>query len=128
MATTVQSHPSALHFGLPSRLLTILCLGVLVWIPSLAREEKDEKKPLIQPRVPAIFSIRPNGAQQGKTINVEILGENLDGAGGLEFSGDGLEGRILRSSYLHCVAEVSVKPDAQPGIRTLRLTSLLAAS
>ena len=123
MATRVQSHASALHSCLSSSLLTILCLGVLVWVPSLSGEEKDEKKPSIQPRVPGIFSIGPNGAHQGKTINVEILGDNLDGAGRLEFSGDGLEGKILRCSYLRCVAEVSVQPDAQAGIRSIRVIS-----
>ena len=102
MATRVQSHTSALHSGLSSSLLTILCLGVLVWVPSLAGEEKDEKKPPIQPRVPGIFSIGPNGAQQGKTINVEILGENLDGAGGWSSVATGWKERS--SAAVTCVA------------------------
>lgn len=112
--------------------MAILCLGVLLRFPLLAHSEEKKEKPrapeILQPRVPEIFSIHPNGAQQGETTSVEILGENLDRAGGLEFSGEGLEGRILSSSYLRCVAEISVRPEAQAGIRTLRLTSLHGGS
>ena len=127
MAARFHFRSSAMRFGPSLSGAAVLALVLLLWFPLPAQGEEDREKPLVRPRIPEIFSIRPAGAEKGKTIRVEILGENLDGATALDFS-DGVRGRILSSSYLRCVAEVSVKPDAQAGIRSLRLTSPHGAS
>lgn len=99
--------------------------------PGRAKPEikpETNSKPPVLPRIPAMFSLNPLGARRSTTQQVEILGENLDGASSLQFDDDGVKARILRSTYLSAVAEVTIAPEAKLGIHCARLFSPLGVS
>ena len=109
--------------------ILILLLAVLVFLNGeTASAPEKSKTPLIAARSPAIFSLNPAGAIKGVAVEVELLGENLDGAVRLEIGGEGVTAKILSSSYLRAVAQVLVQPDAQPGVHGVRVISPLGVS
>jgi len=92
------------------------------------RDAEKERQPIVYPRAPEIFAISRLGAERGKTVEATILGQNLDGVTAWEFSGSGVEGKILKSTYLTAQVQLSVMPDAASGIHLARLLSPLGAS
>lgn len=89
----------------------------------------DETKKLApSARTPEMFSLSPVGATKGTTLEVEILGENLDGTQQLEVTGRGITTRILEASSLHARAEIVVDPGADAGMHSVRLVSSLGVS
>src|SRR6185503_17533029 len=100
--------------------LAVACLN--------AAESGAKKAPRLAARVPEMFALNPAGSPRGASAEIEILGENLDGAERLEIDGAGVEAKILRSSHLRLTARVSVAANAPAGIRGIRLFSRLGVS
>jgi hypothetical protein len=111
-----------------NRTFILLLVALALLGGKTAGSPENTKTPVISARLPAIFSLNPAGAMKGAAQKVELLGENLDGAGRLEIGGQGVTAKILSSSYLRVVAEVFVQPDAQLGVHDVRLISPLGVS
>ncbi|MEN6407501.1 MAG: PPC domain-containing protein [Thermoguttaceae bacterium] len=68
--------------------------------------------------------IYPAGGQQGKTVSVLVGGNNLDASDGVNLSGKGVTGRVVKVDKDKTVTlAVSIAADAEPGMRDLRLTA-----
>ena len=77
------------------------------------------------PRLSAVF---PQGAEPGTTLEVEILGEHLDRAAGIEFLGPGVRGQVLESRHTRLALRLEVQPSAPFGPHHFRAISPRGAS
>ena len=88
------------------------------------------------PRKMQIFSLFPSGAERGTSVEVEVLGANLDGLRRVESSCPGVSMDVISSSYLAARvrfriardASASDASDASSGQCRIRMFSALGAS
>lgn len=82
----------------------------------------------IKPRLPALASVFPQGAERGATLRVSILGEHLAGAQAVLFLDRAVRGRVISSDYTTASLEFSVDAQAPLGPHYFRLVSPRGAS
>ena len=91
--------------------------------------------------VPALSTVSPQGAQQGKNIEVTLTGKNLDIATAIWFSGNGITAEIRQGTQQAAVlfngagvsgriptdaqlaASLTIAPDAPLGIQQMRIVT-----
>lgn len=79
------------------------------------------EKPL-EPALPHINYIFPAGGQRGKTVEITVNGLELDGADKVRISGEGVKGEVTQVvDAKNLKISVQVAPQAQPGVRDLRI-------
>ena len=74
-------------------------------------------------RRPMISSVFPLSGRPGKTLELAVRGEFLDGANRVEFESPDVTGSVLNSTYTTARIKVSVAANAEPGPRYFRLFS-----
>lgn len=80
------------------------------------------------PRKMQVFSLFPTGAQRATSVNVQVLGANLDGIDRVETDCKGLQTRVLSSSYLAAYVQFTVTSEAAAGQCRVRLFSSIGVS
>ncbi|HVP48734.1 MAG TPA: PPC domain-containing protein [Bryobacteraceae bacterium] len=70
---------------------------------------------------PQVISVFPLGARQGETLEVQILGRNLDGARDLTFARPDIHAQLLSSDFFSVKARISVGPGVPVGLHDYRL-------
>ncbi len=95
-------------------------VGVVVWCLFLlaAGVRGDANLPDLGPMVISVF---PLGARQAETLDVEILGRNLDGTRDITFARPDIQAQVLSSSFFSVKARISVGPKAPVGLHDYRL-------
>jgi hypothetical protein len=68
-----------------------------------------------------VKSVFPHGIRKGSSAEVELKGENLEGAHTLHFAGKGVQGTIVTSGRTHVRARITASADAEVGTRDFRL-------
>lgn len=75
-------------------------------------------------QVPNVGFVYPPGGQAGAKAAVTLNGGNLQGATGLMISGTGVQARITRNDSAAALpVELTIAPDAAPGMRELRVVT-----
>src|SRR5579864_6391934 len=74
-------------------------------------------------RRPMISSVFPLSGRPGKTVELAVRGEFLDGANRVEFENRDVTGSVLSSTYTTAKIRVSIAGSAEPGPRYFRLFS-----
>jgi len=82
----------------------------------------------VQPRLPALASVFPQGCQPGRTVQVEVLGEYLDRAQDVIFLDREIHGKVLEGSYTRMRLELTAAPEARLGPHYFRIVSPRGAS
>ncbi len=70
---------------------------------------------------PMVISVFPLGARQGETLDVEILGRNLNDTRGLAFARPDIHAQVLSSDFFSVKARISVGPKVPVGLHDYRL-------
>jgi hypothetical protein len=98
-----------MHRGHQLAALTAMTLGLAV--PAAAQ-------------APAVGFVYPGGAQAGAKSTLSLNGGNLQGATGLLVSGEGVQAQIAKNDNASALPiEVTVAPNAVPGLRELRVVT-----
>ena len=95
-------------------LLFLLTLAASPFFPIVGQEELPSLAPVVN-------SIFPHGAQQGSTVEVDFLGQDLHEAQSLRFVGSDVQAEILSASSKRLRARIRVAPQAEVGRRDFRL-------
>ena len=95
-----------------------LCLTALV----LWSQEAPATAEVLE-RLPAITSVFPQSGRPGRTVELTIRGEFLDGVNRVEFETPDATGTVVASTYTTAKIKVAVPPNAEPGPRYFRLLS-----
>src|ERR1700716_3559675 len=94
--------------------------GVLVWslllLASGARA--DANLPDLGPMVISVF---PLGARQAETLEVRILGRDLNDTRDITFASPDIQAQVLSSDFFSVKARVSVGPKVPAGLHDYRL-------
>jgi hypothetical protein len=95
-------------------------VGVMIWsLVLLARAAcGDANLPDLGPQVISVF---PLGARQGETLEIKILGRNLDGARDLTFARPDIKAQLLSSDFYSVKARISVGSEVPVGLHDYRL-------
>ena len=103
---------------------------MLLWLPflAIALSAQAEDREEIPHRLPRTASVFPQGAAPGTTLEVEILGQDLDHPSGLIFLEPGIEGRISEGRHTRLAASLDIAPDARPGPHYFRVLTRRGAS
>jgi hypothetical protein len=70
---------------------------------------------------PMVISVFPLGARQAETLEVQILGRNLDGARDITFARPDIQAQLLSSDFFTVKARVSVAASVPVGLHDYRL-------
>ncbi|HUJ22223.1 MAG TPA: DVUA0089 family protein [Bryobacteraceae bacterium] len=70
---------------------------------------------------PQVLSVFPLGARQGESLEVQILGRNLDSARDLTFARPDIQAQLLSSDFFSVKARISVGPNVPVGLHDYRL-------
>src|SRR5439155_26982205 len=65
---------------------------------------------------PMVISVFPLGARQGETLDVEILGRNLNDTHAIAFARPDIHAQVLSSDFFSVKARVSVGPKVPVGL------------
>ena len=95
---------------------------------ALAAVDKPPAPATIQPRLPAISSVFPQGWTPAEKIPVTILGEYLDRTQSVVFLDPAIRGRVLTATFTRLSLEFDVSPGAPPGPHYFRVVSPRGAS
>ena len=95
-------------------------VGVAVWLLVLlaAGVRGDANLPDLGPQVISVF---PLGARQGETLEVQILGRNLNDARDIAFARPDIQAQLLSSDFFSVKARISVGPNVPVGLHDYRL-------
>src|SRR5579864_956029 len=95
-------------------------VGVAVWsLVLLATGVRgDANLPDLGPQVISVF---PLGARQGETLEVQILGRNLNDARDIMFARPDIQAQLLSSDFFSVRARISVGPNVPVGLHDYRL-------
>ncbi len=85
-------------------------------------EPKEEAAGVIE-RIPAITSVLPQSGRPGRTVELNVRGEFLDGVNRVEFESPDVSGVVIASTYTSAKIKVTIPPNAEPGQRYFRLLS-----
>src|SRR5438552_623474 len=72
-----------------------------------------------------IFSLLPSGGQRGTSMEVEVLGANLDGLQRVESDCEGVPAAVLSSSYLSARLRFTMAAEAPVRLCRVRMFSAL---
>ncbi|HKW97131.1 MAG TPA: DVUA0089 family protein [Bryobacteraceae bacterium] len=70
---------------------------------------------------PTVISVFPLGARQGETLEVQILGRNLNDARDITFARPDIRAELLSSDFFTVKARISVGPNVPVGLHDYRL-------
>ena len=70
---------------------------------------------------PQVISVFPLGARQGETLEVQILGRNLDGTRDITFARPDIQGQVLSADFFSVKARISVGGKVPVGLHDYRL-------
>src|SRR5882762_5926037 len=70
---------------------------------------------------PIFISVFPLGARQGETLDVEILGRNLNDTRDIAFARPDIHAQVLASDFFSVKARISVGPKVPAGLHDYRL-------
>jgi len=70
---------------------------------------------------PIVISVFPLGARQGETLDVEILGRNLNDTRDIAFARPDIHAQVLSSDFFSVKARISVAPNVPVGLHDYRL-------
>ena len=87
----------------------------------------EPSKPL-DPRLPKLTSVFPQGAQPGVRLRAEVLGEFVDRAAAVVFLDPTIRGSILESTYTQLTVDLEIAPDAPLGEHYFRVVTPRGAS
>ena len=95
-------------------------VGVAVCLVVLATPgaRADANLPDLGPQVISVF---PLGARQGETLEVQILGRNLNDARDITFARPDIQAELLWSDFFSVKARISVGPNVPVGLHDYRL-------
>lgn len=95
-------------------------VGVAVWCFVLLATgaRGDANLPELGPTVISVF---PLGARQAETVDIQILGRNLNETHDLTFARPDIHGEVLSSDFFSVKARVSVGPKVPVGLHDYRL-------
>lgn len=93
---------------------------ILLSLPMLLAAKPQPPREGLQPYLASVF---PAGAQRGATTQAVISGQNMANVTGVDVSGDGVRGKIIKTATGETTIEIAVSSDAQPTERDLRLLS-----
>lgn len=88
----------------------------------------SEPPKIIEPRLPKINSVFPQGSQPGAQLRVEILGEFIDRAQTVLFLDYSIRGKVVESTYTRLNLDLTVAPDAPLGPHYFRIVTPRGAS
>src|SRR6202171_6056136 len=88
----------------------------------------SEPPKVIEPRLPKINSVFPQGSQPGAQLRVEILGEFIDRAQAVVFLDSAISGKVVESTYTGVALDFTVAPDAPLGPHYFRVVTPRGAS
>src|ERR1700730_1641966 len=102
--------------SIPFRIVVLLCsAGVAFAAEQGAKAEgvKEKEPELFEaaPRKMQLFSLFPTGGRRGATVDVEVLGANLDRMQRVEFGCKGVKAEILSSTYLSAHVRFALAAD-----------------
>jgi len=75
----------------------------------------------LPPTRPAVNGVFPHGGQLGKTVDVEIRGNRLNGATAIHFLTERLRGEVLEATHGVVKARVTIDAAAEPGRHDFRI-------
>ncbi len=95
-------------------------VGVAVWSLLLVATgaSSDSNLPDLGPQVTSVF---PLGARQAETLDVQILGRNLNDTHDLVFARRDIQAQVLSSDFFSIKARISVGPNVPVGLHDYRL-------
>src|SRR6266481_5734300 len=70
---------------------------------------------------PMVISVFPLGARQGETLDVKILGRNLNDTRDITFARPDIQAQVLSSDFFSVKARISVGPKVAVGLHDYRL-------
>ena len=105
--------------------LAIKKLPVFLFAAVLAAASEPAQP--IDPRVPKLNSVFPQGAQPGAKLRVEVLGEFIDRAQAVVFLDPAVHGDVAESTYTRLALDFTTAPDA-PGPHYFRIVTPRGAS
>jgi hypothetical protein len=70
---------------------------------------------------PQVISVFPLGARQGETLEIQILGRNLDGTRDITFARPDIQGQVLSADFFSVKARISVGGKVPVGLHDYRL-------
>ena len=70
---------------------------------------------------PQVISVFPLGARQGETLEVQILGRNLDGTRDITFARPDIQGQVISADFFSVKARISVGGKVPVGLHDYRL-------
>jgi hypothetical protein len=111
-----------------NRLGVALILLILLLPAALAEDKADDPKPEVKHRLPVLSSVYPQGSAPGTSIRVEVLGEYLDRAATVVFSGSDIRGKVLSGTSTTLALEFEVASGARYGHHQFRVVSPRGAS
>jgi hypothetical protein len=82
----------------------------------------------IEPRLPKLNSVFPQGAQPGAQLRVEVLGEFIDRAQTVVFLDPAIHGSVVASTYTRLALDLTVTPDVPLGPHYFRVVTPRGAS
>ncbi|HKW98340.1 MAG TPA: hypothetical protein VJN43_11460 [Bryobacteraceae bacterium] len=88
----------------------------------------SEPHKAVEPRLPELKSVFPQGAEAGAKLRVEILGEYLDRTQAVVFLDSSIQGKVAESSYTRAVVDFSVNAGAPLGPHYFRVVTPRGAS
>src|SRR5260370_5681807 len=101
-------------------------LPVLLLAAAMAAGSEPAKP--IEPRVPKLTSVFPQGAQPGAKLRVEVLGEFIDRAQTVVFLDPAVHGEVVESAYTRIALDFTTAPDASLGPHYFRVVTRLCPS
>lgn len=70
---------------------------------------------------PQVISVFPLGARQGETLEIQILGRNLDGTRDITFARPDIQGQVISADFFSVKARISVGGKVPAGLHDYRL-------
>jgi len=97
-------------------------LFLLLLLSGAARAEE------LEPRLPNVSSIYPQGSTAGANLRAELLGQYLDRAQHVVFLDPAIQGKIVEGSYTRLTLDLQVSQEAKVGAHYFRVISPRGAS
>ncbi len=101
-------------------------LAAFIFVAALLAASEPAKP--VEPRVPKLNSVFPQGAQPGGKLRVEVLGEFIDRAQTVVFLDPAIQGTVAESTYTRMALDFTVAPDASLGPHYFRVVTPRGAS
>jgi hypothetical protein len=101
-------------------------MAVFLFVASRLAASEPAKP--IEPRVPKLNSVFPQGAEPGAKLRVEVLGEFIDRAQTVVFLDPAIQGTVGESTYTRMTLDFTVAPNAPLGPHYFRVVTPRGAS